>query len=150
MTTDADRKRQDASRHGLGFRFRPARREERQLAWLWFAAAASAVVLRPVWIVVAPWLRPCAFRSLTGIPCPTCGTTRAALALLNLDLAAAFAVNPLAALTGVGFIVGGVLAAVWAVLRGPVPVLDRPVVRVLLWSLVAAGLFNWVYLIATR
>jgi hypothetical protein len=131
-------------------RLRPARREDRQLAWLWFAAAASAVVLRPVWIAVAPWLRPCAFRSLTGLPCPTCGTTRAALALLDLDLGAAFAVNPLAALTGVGFIVGGVLAAVWALRRGPVPVISRSFARILLWSLIVAVLANWLYLIVTR
>jgi hypothetical protein len=107
-------------------------------------------VLRPVWIAVAPWLRPCAFRSLTGLPCPTCGTTRAALALLDLDLGAAFAVNPLAALTGVGFIVGGVLAAVWALRRGPVPVISRSFARILLWSLIVAVLANWLYLIVTR
>jgi len=129
---------------------RQAHREDRQLAWLWFAAAASAVVLRPIWIAIAPWLRPCRFRSLTGIPCPTCGTTRTALALLDLDLGTAFAVNPLATLIGIGFIAGGLAAAVWVVLRGRVLVLDRSVVRFLLGSLVVAGLANWVYLIATR
>ena len=35
------------------------------------------------------------FRLLTGIPCPGCGMTRAWLAALRLDFAAAFAYHPL-------------------------------------------------------
>ena len=38
---------------------------------------------------------PCLFRKLTGLQCPGCGNTRAALALLRLDAAAAFGYNPL-------------------------------------------------------
>lgn len=37
----------------------------------------------------------CVFQALLGIPCPGCGMTRAVLALLRLDLAAAFAYHPL-------------------------------------------------------
>ena len=37
----------------------------------------------------------CLFRQITGLLCPGCGNTRAALALLRLDLPAAFAYNPL-------------------------------------------------------
>lgn len=37
----------------------------------------------------------CVFRLLTGIPCPGCGMTRAWLAALRLDFAAAFAYHPL-------------------------------------------------------
>ena len=81
-------------------RFRPATNDDRQLALLWLAAAVSAVALRPLWIAFAPHLRPCIFRGLTGVPCPTCGTTRAATAFLNGELAGAFAANPLAALAG--------------------------------------------------
>jgi len=38
----------------------------------------------------------CLFRLGLDIPCPACGLTRAALALLRLDLAAATAFHPLA------------------------------------------------------
>lgn len=38
---------------------------------------------------------PCLFRSITGLECPGCGNSRAALALLRLDIAAAFGYNPL-------------------------------------------------------
>jgi len=126
---------------------RPATKEERQLAFLWLAAAASAVVLRPLWLAIAPLLRPCVFRSLTGIPCPTCGTTRAATAFLDGHLIAAFAANPLAAAMGLLFVVGAPLASVWAVARWPVPVLPTPLpgwIRIGAVALIAA---NWLYVI---
>ena len=42
------------------------------------------------------WLRiPCVIRSLAGIPCPGCGLTRAWLAVLRLDLSAAFSLHPM-------------------------------------------------------
>lgn len=37
----------------------------------------------------------CPFANLTGLPCPGCGMTRAALALLGGDLTAAMALHPL-------------------------------------------------------
>lgn len=36
---------------------------------------------------------PCPFRSLTGLQCPGCGVSRMCMALLRLDLPAAFAAN---------------------------------------------------------
>lgn len=131
------------------FGLRPATATERQLAILWGAAAVSVAVLRPVWIAVAPHLRSCTFRELTGIPCPTCGTTRTALALLSFDIGGAFAINPLATAAGIIFFVGGALALVWGLVRGPSPTWG------LRWSgrwslaLVAVILINWVYLILT-
>lgn len=38
---------------------------------------------------------PCLFYQITGLMCPGCGNSRAALALLRLDIAAAFSYNPL-------------------------------------------------------
>lgn len=55
-----------------------------------FTAAYLAVLA--VW-----WLLrlPCVFTWLFGIPCPGCGMTRALLAVLRLDIAAAFAYHPM-------------------------------------------------------
>jgi hypothetical protein len=122
-------------------------REERQLALLWLAAAASALALRPLWLAVTPLLRPCVFRSITGFPCPTCGTTRAATAFLDGNLIAAFTANPLAAAAGLLFVVGAPLAVLWAVARLPVPELPSPLpgwMRIGAITLIAA---NWIYVI---
>ena len=121
--------------------------EDRQLAWLWLVAAASAVALRPVWLALTPHLRPCVFRSLTGIPCPTCGTTRAATAFLNGDLLTALAVNPLAATAGFIFVVGAPVAVLWAIARWPVPELPNPWPRWFRASVVAVIAANWAYVV---
>jgi hypothetical protein len=126
---------------------RTATREERQLAFLWLAAAASAVALKPLWMTIAPHLRPCIFRSLTGIPCPTCGTTRAAAAFLEGNLPAALAANPLAAAVGVLFVIGAPLAALWAVARWPMPVLPTPLPGWTRIGAVALIVANWLYVI---
>lgn len=128
-------------------RWRRATTEDRQLAWLWGAAAVSAVVLRPLWLAAAPVLPACPLRTLTSIPCPTCGSTRAGLALLHADLLGALELNPLATLAGVGFVLGGVAAPLWIQLGGPIP--DLPA-RWPLWGrlgVLGAILLNWVWLV---
>ena len=131
------------------FELRPATREERQLAMLWVAAAASALVLRPIWIALAPHLRSCTFRKLTGVPCPTCGTTRSALAMLDLDLISAFQVNPLATLVGAAFIAGGAAAFIWLVCRWPMPSPGFEWIRWWTAAIVGIVAVNWVYLIVS-
>ena len=45
----------------------------------------------------------CPLRDMTGIPCPTCGGTHAAVALANGRLMDAFAANPLVTVGLIGF-----------------------------------------------
>ena len=61
---------------------------------------------------------PCPFRWATGWECPLCGATRMGSALLRLDVAAAFALNPVVL---VGLMVLSVLGVLWTVevLGGP-------------------------------
>jgi hypothetical protein len=62
------------------------------------AAAALSGLLRLAGYSLAsalPKAPLCPFNALTGLPCPGCGMTRAFLALGRLDLAGAFALNPL-------------------------------------------------------
>lgn len=40
----------------------------------------------------------CAFKGLTGVPCPTCGSTRSVLYLSQGEISAALAMNPLTTL----------------------------------------------------
>ena len=117
------------------------------MALLWLAAALSALALRPFWFAIAPHLPRCVFRSLTGIPCPGCGSTRAATAMLQGDLASSLASNPLAASAGLVFVVGAPLAALWAVGRGPMLDLGSPLPWWIRWSLAVAVLGNWAYLV---
>lgn len=131
-------------------RWRPLHREDRQLAMLWGVGAVSSLLLRPVWLALAPLLPACPFRALTDLPCLSCGTTRAAVALLHGDVVRALAINPLATLAGVAFIAGGLVAPVWALASLPVPRLATPAPRSLRLALVAALLLDWAWVIATR
>lgn len=42
----------------------------------------------------------CRFRQATGLPCPSCGSTRAMLALLRLDVPSALKLSPVAVTGG--------------------------------------------------
>ena len=54
----------------------------------------GALLLAGAWSLLSGWAV-CPFATLTGQPCPGCGMTRAALALLNLDLGRAIRWHPL-------------------------------------------------------
>lgn len=86
--------------------------------------------------VVRPWLPhglslPCPLRSVTGIPCPLCGMTRAVTYAVHGDLGASVAMTP-------GGIVAVVLAlgllAAWRVRRVSVPAWVIPAVLGVLWA----------------
>ena len=58
--------------------------------------AASLVVIAVFYILSRNGVGiPCLFRKLTSFACPGCGNSRAALALLQLDVPAAFRYNPM-------------------------------------------------------
>jgi Protein of unknown function (DUF2752) len=92
----------------------------------------------------------CLFKGLTGLPCPTCGSTRALGRLVHLDVAGALAMNPLTTLAVA-------LLAIWALCdlgllaRGRALDLEmgRPLSRVVRLLAVAAVLMNWLYLLAS-
>jgi len=84
---------------------------DRRLGLYWGAVALGTLLLAPLAPRVAPSLPGCLFRELTGLPCPTCGTAHAAMALARLDVAGAIAFNPLATLVAALFFLGGAAAA---------------------------------------
>lgn len=128
-------------------RTRPARLEERQLALLWGIAALGAIFLRPLWVALTPALPRCPLRTLTGIPCPTCGTTRAALALLDGRVTDALVANPLGTLAGIGFVLGGIAAPIWCLLRLPMVEFEPGHGRLVAVALALALLANWIWVI---
>jgi hypothetical protein len=91
----------------------------------------------------------CVFKGLTGLPCPTCGSTRALGRLIGLDFAGALRMNPFTTL------VAGVVAA-WAL--ADLALLPRrqaldvevspPIAFALRVGAFVLFLANWVYLVA--
>ena len=91
----------------------------------------------------------CAFKAATGLPCLSCGTTRAFARLFTLDVPGAVAMNPLAAAVALALVPWGVadlvlLARQRALALEISPGL-APAVRVAALATVA---LNWAYLIA--
>ncbi len=118
----------------------------RQLAFLWGGAALVSTAAAPFTPALARGLPPCPFRALVGIPCLTCGGTRALLALARFDVGGAFSWNPLAAAAGILFVLGG-LAALGAAVAGRGVESPRPT-RALRAALAFALAANWVFLVA--
>ncbi len=99
-----------------------------------------------------PW-PVCAFHIVTGQPCPTCGATRAAIALLHGDLPAAWNWNPLALLAyGAVVLFDGYVLVVMATGAKRLRIVQvRPGEKKFLRaSLVAVVLCNWVYLLIAK
>ena len=95
-------------------------------------------------------IRLCLFKRLTGIPCPTCGGTRAVLHLLRGDLSAAWRSHPLVTVLLLGLMVNAVLSAASLASFRRLPVLQASP-RAWCWLgglLLALAALNWGYLIA--
>ena len=93
----------------------------------------------------------CTFRAVTGIPCLTCGATRAAARLAFGDVAGALAMNPLATIGALGLVPWGI-ADLALLLRGralAVEVAGPATAWALRGLAVAAVVANWAYLVAT-
>jgi uncharacterized protein DUF2752 len=114
------------------------------------ACGVAVLALFPALVSAAP---ACVFKGLTGLACPTCGATRALLALASGHPAQALAWNPLATLG----LIGGCLYLpyAWAAVAGLAPRLRTgwltpPVPWPLRAGFAATLLGNWLYLLAAR
>ncbi len=93
----------------------------------------------------------CAFKALTGVPCPTCGSTRSIVYLSHGDLAPAFFMNPLVlagALAALVYLLYSLFTFFFVVPRIAVALSgkEKDRVRALAVLLIFA---NWLYLVIT-
>ncbi|HEY2711981.1 MAG TPA: DUF2752 domain-containing protein [Chthoniobacterales bacterium] len=117
---------------------------------LWLVVSLGAVALLGFWLSLGLPTPHCAFRSLTGLPCPTCGATRAAWQFLHGHFLASFLFNPLAFLAYCIVVAFDLYAFAVLILRAPrlrftgLTSAERAAVRYSVLALLAA---NWLYLL---
>ena len=110
------------------------------LAWAVAAAFPHLPLLQRLWPT-------CHFRSFTGLPCGTCGFTRAFVHGARFEVGEAFASSPLGALTFFVLVVLSFwIAATWLAPRLPLP---RPHFHPLIVRFAPLALFlaNWGWLL---
>ncbi len=103
---------------------------------------------------VSPYLHllpDCTFHTVTGIPCPTCGSTRSIVELSNGRLLDALGYNPLFTLFAVGLVCWGILSVVLLPFRVKL-VLEFSVIeaRVIRCACLFLFIMNWFFLIHAR
>jgi hypothetical protein len=103
-----------------------------------------------VWLTLRlPW-PVCWFRHSLGVPCPTCGATRSALALAHGNIGLALHTNPLMCLVYLGvlfFDLYALIVVVWRMNRLRLERIPLQVQRVLRVIVVILVIGNWVYLL---
>jgi len=111
-------------------------------------AALAAVVVGVLHLDALPFTF-CFFKLATGLPCVTCGSTRALGRLFHGDLSGAWLMNPLAA-TGILALLPWGAADLALMARGRALGLELApaAARAARVAVVAAVFANWVYLVA--
>ena len=92
----------------------------------------------------------CPFKALTGLPCATCGMTRAFVYLAHGEPSAALAANPLGAVLAGGAWLLAAADGVRLSLALPLPDPGRRVARALAVGGLIALLANWAFLVVAH
>lgn len=134
----------------MRFHWRPLIPREPDPELLWGFLLAASALIAVGWLISGLPTPLCPLHALTGIPCPTCGMTRATTALLHGHPVEALAWNPLATLAMGAAALYVLYAAVVVIgklprLRwsAPTPNESRGIRISVIFLLTA----NWVYLI---
>ncbi|MEO8044385.1 MAG: DUF2752 domain-containing protein [Spartobacteria bacterium] len=119
---------------------------------LWLLVSLGAFSLAALWFTARLPTPHCFFHSFTGLPCPTCGATRAAYQFLHGHFGAAFLFNPLAFLAYLALLVFDLYAVTVLATRAPrfrLKNLSPP--EKLFWRVVTVVLLagNWLYLVTS-
>ena len=117
---------------------------------IWGSVLAASALIADFWLNLGLPMPRCPLHAATGIPCPTCGTTRSVAALLHGEVGRAIILNPLMTALLLGAALYVCYAAV--VVLGRLPRLrwtepNRSEARWIRISVIALIAANWAYLI---
>jgi hypothetical protein len=132
--------------------WRPLRPLEVDHEALWLLVGGASLCLLGVALATPGIQLPrCVFKTITGLPCPTCGLTRTVIALSRGDLDRALFLNPLAAVACGAALLYLIYAAAVLALRLPRfrPTISATGARRLRLAAVTVLGLNWIWLIAT-
>lgn len=111
-------------------------------------AAIAVLSFAAAWLLpLLPVSYSCPLKGITGLPCATCGMTRAFVRLAHGEASAAIAASPLGALLALGAWTYAAADAVRVALGAPLPVPSPHAVRVSTAIGIAALLVNWAWLV---
>ena len=120
---------------------------------IWLLVSVAVLAGGAGWLALGLAWPQCPFLAMTGLPCLTCGSTRASIAFLHGDFLQAFSWNPLASLVLWGVVIFDLYAVIVLLARAPrLRMVDwtrteKNIVRV---AVVCVLLLNWMYLLAHR
>ena len=120
---------------------------------IWLSVSVALLAAGAAWLALGLAWPQCPFLAMTGLPCLTCGATRATFAFVRGDFLSALSWNPLAFLALMGVAVFDLYAAVVLLSRSARPRvvdwtrIEKNVVRI---AIVCALLANWIYLLSQR
>ncbi len=96
----------------------------------------------------ASLLPPCIFKTMTGIPCLTCGGTRCVLSIGHLDIAGSFLSNPLIFLTLAGLVIFSILVLTGLAFKRRLEINLLPKEKIVLrYAVIGLIAVNWAFLI---
>lgn len=121
----------------------------RQVAFYWGIVALILLAVSPLAAQFAELSPGCPVKSVVGLPCPSCGATRATLALAAGSPLVAMAANPMVAAAWLVLVVGGLVALTLACFDRPLPAPPRRLPIAVRLGLVALFAANWLYLLAS-
>ncbi|MEP6822596.1 MAG: DUF2752 domain-containing protein [Chthoniobacterales bacterium] len=130
--------------------FRELRAGELDHELIWLAVTVGAALLGVIWLALNLPRPTCAFRSLTGLPCMTCGATRASLSFFHGHLGAALHFNPLVFVGLCAIALFDVYAAIVLTARTRRVRMSFPkrgTRKVVLACVLLVGAGNWFYLL---
>ena len=117
---------------------------------IWLLVSVTAAGFAVLWLRLGlPWPQ-CTFLAVTGLPCFTCGATRASLAFLQTDFALAWRLNPLVFAGLCTLVLFNLYAAAVLITRAPRLRISSTYRRAARMVAAAAGVTagaNWLYLL---